>query len=427
MATFIKLPVELRREIYRYLLSSSNVSEKFGNARCAVRSQGCVLQIPQISTSLFTVNKQISSEALQYFYQQNAFVAINITMGHAFRHCKFLFPCFSWLSCSPEEANWHNRTQCIEKVGLVITWDSRGTTPDVASVDHLQTLLFSIRYLPAAIRILNNEQFPSMPSSRIEVQLNLRLGSSYCEGYSKFLDDIVSSLKNVKSHSRSDKEPDIWFSVSGDIDKERSDSIKSIPIHRHDRTDPILRSKWAIEMGDTESIEGNFAQAENYYDMATRFIDLFDYPLRHETHLISQCRVLKIQGHLKAASNCQKAKDYEWACVRAAIASKKSQNIYPEEAIDDKWVRMNHQAAMILSEPGDYEREKNLCRALDVLDKAISHADDAGLRQDIAATRETVEAKLRDLGVDDPVPLGVRDLIVEHGPPHVFAFVPSAG
>ena len=433
MVTFINLPLEIRREIYQYLLLGSEVSERFEHDRNAVRSQGIVLQIPQISTGLFTVNKQISCEALQYFYQQNAFVAIKAPFGPAFRYCRFLFPCFSWLSWGQEEADLDNRMQCIEKVGLVINWASKLLSPrsvndaEIAALREPQTLVFSIRYLPTAIRILNNEQYPWLPNKKIEMHLNFRLGSSFCKGYPKFADVIVSSLKNLKTHYIKDHEPYVWVSISGDIDKGRSDSLLTSKLPHHSRRDPILNCEWAIEMGDRESRKGNFTQAENYYDMIARFLDLWYYPRNHETHLMKQCRELKVQGHLKAASNCLKAKDYEWACVRAAMACETSHNIYEDEDIDDEWVRMNHQAGRILSEPGDYEREKNLRRALGVLDEAVFYAGDAGLRQDITATIETVETELRDLGVDKQVPAGLTDFILEHKPPQLLTFVPSAG
>lgn len=56
-ASFENIPPEIRLEIYKYLLSDQNV---------VVLKQERVLR-PQYQTSLFFVNKEISSKSLAYF------------------------------------------------------------------------------------------------------------------------------------------------------------------------------------------------------------------------------------------------------------------------------------------------------------------------------------------------------------------------
>ena len=69
MASFTSLPLELRREIYSYLLLDYNVVTlgSGGHLKCV------------FSTGLFLVNRRISCESLTYFYKENSFISIAIS------------------------------------------------------------------------------------------------------------------------------------------------------------------------------------------------------------------------------------------------------------------------------------------------------------------------------------------------------------
>ena len=67
MASFEALPLELRQEIYSYLLVDHNVAKISGLDEFLE---------PCFSTSLFLLNKQISRESIRYFYSKNAFIYV---------------------------------------------------------------------------------------------------------------------------------------------------------------------------------------------------------------------------------------------------------------------------------------------------------------------------------------------------------------
>lgn len=71
------LATETRCQIFSYLLRDDLVPHRwidFENSSDRGR-------IPQATTALFTVNKQISAEALQTFYQENAFIVLETPKG----------------------------------------------------------------------------------------------------------------------------------------------------------------------------------------------------------------------------------------------------------------------------------------------------------------------------------------------------------
>lgn len=76
MPSLDTIPLEMRHEIYSYLLLLRRaVKESDQTVGLDVGEQRTWL-IPDISTALFRVNRQISSESIEYFYGENAFVAL---------------------------------------------------------------------------------------------------------------------------------------------------------------------------------------------------------------------------------------------------------------------------------------------------------------------------------------------------------------
>ena len=77
MPNLTTIPLELRQEIYSYLLIDSNVA--------GLDAEGEMMK-PKYSTSLFRVNKQISEESSGYFYAKNSFVLVHwlayMTLDH---------------------------------------------------------------------------------------------------------------------------------------------------------------------------------------------------------------------------------------------------------------------------------------------------------------------------------------------------------
>ncbi|KAI4155226.1 MAG: hypothetical protein LQ340_001136 [Diploschistes diacapsis] len=74
MIPLLVLPIEIRLDIYSYLLEDTKVTEM---------DQGIGHQKhhewlrPNYCTALFTVNKQLSKESLEFFYMKNSFISFN--------------------------------------------------------------------------------------------------------------------------------------------------------------------------------------------------------------------------------------------------------------------------------------------------------------------------------------------------------------
>ncbi|MCJ1326100.1 hypothetical protein MMC10_002764 [Thelotrema lepadinum] len=408
-AAFIRLPIELRFEIYSYvLLSFNSVTEKRTNNSFALRHNRSVLQLPQISTGLFTVNKQISLETLYYFYKENAFVAIKTLDGDVGLWCQYLFPHFLWLRPHREAGVLEKKTQCLQRVGLVITINEEMQWP----LSEPDILVFSVRYLPTVVLVLNNIRLAYYNDTHNEVQLDFRLESSNYKRSRKTADIIMSSLKSLKTFYTDDNDDSscTTFSISGDIDEKQALSLQTTSLPCHSRMDLITDAEWAHDMGDIRSRRGDFDQAENYYNEVYYLLFHCNRLLRdeypRERHLLLKCSYLGRLRLLKIASSCHREKDYKWARICAAMAIEANQGFD-----DDRSVRMQYQATIILSESGDFEREKNLCCALGLLRDALSRTSDAELKQEITATIEKVETDLSSLGVENPVPLDLEELL----------------
>ena len=73
-----RLPVEIRDEIYSYLLLGNDVVPMF--EKCYGRAQLVGLD-QTFHTAIFRVNRKISAEAITYFYKRNAFVQVDFKNG----------------------------------------------------------------------------------------------------------------------------------------------------------------------------------------------------------------------------------------------------------------------------------------------------------------------------------------------------------
>ena len=72
MPSFETLPVEIRWQIYSYLLLGDDVVQLERNSRL-------LSLLPNFQTAIFRLNKRISAEALLYFHEQNAFVTVTLS------------------------------------------------------------------------------------------------------------------------------------------------------------------------------------------------------------------------------------------------------------------------------------------------------------------------------------------------------------
>ena len=99
MASLLTLPPELRREIHSYLLIDHNVVDKFDRKLEGYKDTLFNSLVPHYSTAMFYVNKQLSEEAVDYFYSENAFVLIRWKECDATLHNYGIWEYFSFYRC----------------------------------------------------------------------------------------------------------------------------------------------------------------------------------------------------------------------------------------------------------------------------------------------------------------------------------------
>ena len=176
MATFFDLPLELRREVYSYLLLDSsvfNVDERhdgFGDFLRSGPTHGdlfpgmrCASSLPSrrfdqrrlprlnFCTSLFTTNKRLSDESLQYFYTENKFVLFDLDLWGVGRYASRLIP----LVCMDEYSTKDTRF-LTKNLPMIVTMSFKFRRqcliPGFASASRV---VFAARHLEIFTMILN--------------------------------------------------------------------------------------------------------------------------------------------------------------------------------------------------------------------------------------------------------------------------------
>lgn len=144
------LPSAVRNTIYKYALDTELVNVGKPNVSYSHTLKDSVLHFTAsrppfpISTSLFYINKQISKEALSYFYSKNLFVRFDIYTSDA-RHAKTMLEDSGLLFSTAEPSLLEGIRQHAMEVVLV----ERNSSQKRASV------MFPAQYLPRLINFLD--------------------------------------------------------------------------------------------------------------------------------------------------------------------------------------------------------------------------------------------------------------------------------
>lgn len=145
----INLPPSVRNNIYKYALDTELVNVGEANVSYTHTIKDDVLHFKasrspfQVQTALFYVNKQISTEALHYFYSKNLFVNFSIYSASA-RHAKTMLEQSGLLfSTAPPEMLKRSKQRALEFV--LVEKNSSQLRANV---------MFPAQYLPRLINFL---------------------------------------------------------------------------------------------------------------------------------------------------------------------------------------------------------------------------------------------------------------------------------
>ncbi|EAT77055.1 hypothetical protein SNOG_15680 [Parastagonospora nodorum SN15] len=146
----VDLPASVRNNIYKYALDTELVNVGEPNVSYTHSIKDGVLEFKasrspfRVQTALFYVNKQISKEALNYFYSKNLFVKFDIYSADA-RHAKTMLEDSGLLFSTASPDSLENSKQHALELVLV----EKNSSQKRASV------IFPAQYLPRLINFLS--------------------------------------------------------------------------------------------------------------------------------------------------------------------------------------------------------------------------------------------------------------------------------
>jgi hypothetical protein len=179
------MPLEIRRNIYANLLLDQNVSR--------FDAKGYVS--PHFETSLFTVNKEISAESLQFFYTENAFISFEVRVPlkvDKLHRTGFKLLPESRVRCC---RNFIVKFQ-LQRVPKEYTGNSAGyeIVPSMFAI-------FAARQLPLFMMLVNHSNIHSWNMGFVpEVKLVFRAGRGYFKNQDQTLAMLVNSFKRLRGN-----------------------------------------------------------------------------------------------------------------------------------------------------------------------------------------------------------------------------------
>ena len=407
IAGFTTIPIEIRREIYSYLLLSFNaVMTREVCQVQAIENPKAVVEDPHISTALFTTSAMISHETLEYFYRENAFVAVRTNIPKAVKICMLLFPGFLWTpkDCTDAVLSEKKR-QCLGKIGLVVDINLFLSRYQLSYEGQLFSaepwvFIFNLRYLATVLKILNASHAQDFRKQDIVMHLDYCSVDAVDRGCPKVHKTIVNALQTLRSDFKDDGIPYLTLVVNGFIKEQEAASLRATQLSRYSTIEMFKDCEWALALGDKEKGQGNIKRAENYYHAVNHFLWISDPSDEGRRQLKFQRCVLSMEMLLRLAATSAAAKEYRIACAYASDAGyiALQLDVSPEEEMDMR-THYLYRVGCILASSGGSEREHNLHRAVAVLHIAMRNHTDPALGQEIQARIHGVSLDLNALGV----------------------------
>ena len=397
MTYFTTLPLELRREIYSYLLLDVNVVEETLGTNCRSASGESVSLTPKFSTSLFQVSKQISQESLLYFYAENAFVLLFIPFFPAASTCRLLLPCI-WPVEGEDETMLHGASQNVAMAAMFKHHHPEESDPECSTTTW--PLVCSARHLPHFISILNSQNPSCVEAHKtVHIYLNFHLDRPPYADNAAIADLLVTSFKSLRISTFSkDKHPTFILSVSGALDDEAATNLRETTLAPFCMKDVLNNCRLLFQLGDEHSRHGRFAQADNCYSALGEFTNCI---VTHATITKKEgCRAILGSGEditierlIRIAENAQRAQKFYVAteCVLKAfygdLAREHGRTAREERAY------LLYRCGCVLAETGTSYRATSLSRALWMFRTLLG---DEGLLEKEAPERRDLKIKIAE-------------------------------
>ena len=290
MPTFFDLPLELRREVYSYFLLDSsvfNVDESFDGSQDFLRSgpthgdlfpgMRCVSSLPMAKfdrqrlprlnfcTSLFTTNKRLSEESLQYFYTENKFVLFCCDLRGVGRYASRLIPLVSLDGCPRKDTKF-----LIGNLPVIVSMSFKFKGQCRISGFGTSLVVFAARHLETFAMILNYWHFtlgkvPKRMWIEVDIEINLRRGkyvytapNALQEGRG-IASTIVNGFKHLKRFC--DPTTTIWTiypDITGDLPKALAESIADSLQQPKGVESLMANCQFALQQGNELRDSGEF-------------------------------------------------------------------------------------------------------------------------------------------------------------------------
>ena len=397
MASFTTIARELRQEIYSYLLLPRNTYQEKKVAG------GSILLFPEISTSLFTLNKQISNESLSYFYGQNEFVAVSALRQNEQLLMRMIAPCFL---CDEEK-----QAACRDKVSLMVefTYQSRSMPePHTGALD----LVCTVRDLPDYLRLLNAQHFCFGVSERQRTlgHFHFNLGVGY---YNKGTADRL--IKVLKEHLKvlllrlPDDPPDI-YSFDGTLEAERLANLKTQPFDRHSYWTSLDDCRCFLDKANHAINVGHFEVAQGFLHSIFWLMDM--YRQGQVRDLLPIWESIEIELSVRLAVSYGRAGMDKLACISVASAldAEKTRLLGHTEPAQYAYLYFVL-AGVLIDTKGCVP---NLLAALELFRRSLCNIKEAEVRQIVDSELAGIEFKLGRMGVYKPQHLSIDQIIRQY-------------
>ena len=421
MASFTALPVEIRREIYSYLLLTHNAHVEEPVECSGTASDEGIVLIPSISTSLFTVNKKISAEALWYFYRENSFVAICSEMYNAFAYIRAVVPCFRFRPYSKvDRREIRKRQTCLRKVILIGTFKLRHPVshrPDKAERD---VHVCATRHLLVLIRLLNVSHLGcAVPGQSIEAKFNFKLGRTYYTENKRVVEVLIKTLEALTVPWLESAETFMTCRLHGKIGVIGKNRFESqVSVFSLDILFDYCR--WALKSGCQASNKRSFALAEMYFNIVTWLLGKYN-EAGMEPDQLDLWEIAHVQTLSRHTENYTKANKYRLACRSAAGAVHAYLEGVHKHTDHKPLVYLFYTAGCAFAGRAQFANTaRNLCGALWLLYRALVLTGratnwplpDTSEVRDIYHKIREIKANLARLEIKDPEQLPLDEIIV---------------
>ena len=360
MARLTDLPLELRHEVYSYLLLPQNSKKP---KKKSVKSEVGTFAViyPAMATSLFTVNRTISKETLTYFYRENGFVAIRSNMDISLGWMRKLNACFN-------VTKKYQHGGCLRNVAAVATFKYHAQGRDYV---HKDLFLCTFRQLPTMINILNADHLQnSALGITATCTIDFKLDRHWYVDNDALTSRLIDAfIKLTVAQPQPLAAPYLALHFDGKITASQLGLLRASPRPRCSLTALSGDPRWALEAGDVAHYQGSFALAEIYYSLVTWLLRAYGPFARSAEHR-SELEDIHIETLVRQGRNHGCAGNDHGACRAAAGAIRASFCLKHAKYDNERMTYMCYKLGSMLLNTGIYYGNRKLTMALALLQRA---------------------------------------------------------